>query len=237
MSNKVLVADDDINLSIFWEDWLAKAGYIVTRVTTRDDALAAFTQGARDGVVYALVVLDMRMPNSRQARSINTKAGLEAALDMRSLDPGVPVLFLTASNDEDIEASALELPGAGKTSFTRKPCGMKAFQLRARQMGRHYLIPFGPRAVINKNTHEVTITGEKAPRHLSPQVLDLALVFDRNKGVAMNRLQLVNQWGWDEGSLEQCINVLRQAVGDTDRKRPVIATIRGTGYLYNPPAA
>jgi len=230
-----LVADDDINLSLFWEKWLEKANYTVTRVTTRDAALAAFKQGTSNGIVYALAVLDMQMPNSHEAQSINAKAGLEAALQMRQLDPGAPVLFLTASLDEDIEADALQLPGHGAKAFSRKPCGMRAFQLRAQQMGRNSVFRFGPRAVINKNTRAVTITGEKNPRPISGQVFDLAQVFNQNKGKTLTYATLVAQWGWDEISLADSVSRLRKAAGDDTHA--IIKTVQGAGYIYDPPAA
>ncbi|MDF9828104.1 DNA-binding response OmpR family regulator [Ereboglobus sp. PH5-10] len=220
----VLVAEDDLNLGLFWEEWLTRAGYTVTRTTNKADALTAFELGR-----FALVVLDMQMPAAR-GRGVNNKAGLLAAREMRRLDPDVPVLFLTAGNDEEIEADALELPGHGKTGFTRKPCGMKAFQLRAREMARNNQFPFGPRAVINTSTHTATITGAKESKRLSPQVLDLAVVFARNKDVSLSRAELVRQWGWDEASLDECIRKLRDAVNDADRT--TIKTIHGTGYIY-----
>jgi CheY-like chemotaxis protein len=124
----ILVAENDIKLGLVWENWLGELGYAVTRTTNKAAALAAFEPD-----LYALAVLDIPMP-SVQGRGINNKAGLEAALKMRQLDPSIPVLFLTASDDEDIEADALNLPGTGKMDFVRKPCGKKAFQIRVREM-------------------------------------------------------------------------------------------------------
>lgn len=220
----VLVAEDDLNLGLFWEEWLMRAGYTVTRTTNKADALAAFEANR-----LALVVLDMQMPAAR-GRGVNNKAGLQAAVEMRRLDPDVPVLFLTAGNDEEIEADALQLPGNGKTGFSRKPCGMRAFQLRAQEMARNNQFPLGPRAMINTSTHEALIIGEKEPRRLPPQVLDLAVVFDRNRDVRLSRAELVRQWGWDEASLDECIRKLRDAINDD--ARTIIKTIHGTGYIY-----
>ena len=234
--SKILVAEDNIELGLFWEDWLKQAGYAVTRATTKAAALAKFQPNA-----FALAVLDMRMPSTAQSRGINIKAGLEAAVEIRRLDPTLPVLFLTASSDEEIEAKALKL----KTSFTRKPCGMEAFLIRVREMDRHQF-PFGPQAVINADTCTVTVTititkgkkkeekEEQEERHIPPQVRDLAVVLNRNKGIPLSRVELVRQWGWNESSLDECIRKLREAVDDNEHT--IIKTIHGTGYMYDPAA-
>ncbi|MDR0352006.1 MAG: response regulator, partial [Opitutaceae bacterium] len=207
----ILVAEDDINLGLFWESWLGELGFAVKRTTNKADALAAF-KAFKPGF-YALVVLDMRMPSVR-GRGINNKAGLEAAGEMRGHDPAIPVLFLTASEDEDIEADALKLPRDGKRDFVRKPCGKAAFQLRAREMARNNRFPFGPHAMIDKSTHTATIAGDKTPRHLAPQVCNLAVVFDRNKNTVLSRAELLKQWGGGEASLDESIYRLRNAVND-----------------------
>ncbi|MDR1011093.1 MAG: response regulator, partial [Opitutaceae bacterium] len=98
----ILVAEDNLNLGLIWENWLGELGHAVTRTTNKASALAAFQPN-----FYALAVLDIRMPSVQGGRSINITAGLEAALEMRQRDPFIPVLFLTASDDEDIEADAL----------------------------------------------------------------------------------------------------------------------------------
>jgi DNA-binding response OmpR family regulator len=225
-ADAVLVAENDLNLGLAWENWLGELGYAVTRTTNKADVLARFQPG-----FYALVVLDIRMPSVR-GRRINDEAGIEAAVEMRRLDPSVSVLFLTASDNEDIEVDALKLPGEGERDFVRKPCGKKAFQLRVRRIARNNQFPFGPHAVIDKREHTATIIGGETPRHLTPQVLDLAVVFARNKNICLSRAELIAQWGWDGGSLDESVRRLREAVNDVGHT--IIETIRGTGYIYKP---
>jgi DNA-binding response OmpR family regulator len=222
----ILVAEDNLNLGLAWENWLGELDYVVTRTTNKAAALAAFQPG-----LYALAVLDIQMPSVR-GRGINTEAGLEVALEMRKLDPFIPVLFLTASDNEDIEADALELPGEGKREFVRKPCGRRAFQIRVRRMARNGRFRFGPHAMIDISMHTATIDGDVTPRHLPSSVLDLAVVFDRNENITLSRVKLIAQWGGGEGALDETVRLLRRAVNDGDRT--IIKTIHGTGYVYNP---
>jgi DNA-binding response OmpR family regulator len=225
-TDAVLVAENDLNLGLAWESWLGELGYAVTRTTNKADVLARFQPG-----FYALVVLDIRMPSVR-GRRINDEAGIEAAVEMRRLDPSIPVLFLTASDNEDIERDALELSGKGERDFVRKPCGKKAFQLRVRRIARNNRFRFGPHAVIDKNRHTATIDGEETPRHLEPQVCNLAVVFARNENITLNRAELIRQWGGGAGALDETIHRLRRAVNDNNHT--IIRTIHGTGYVYNP---
>jgi DNA-binding response OmpR family regulator len=151
---------------------------------------------------------------------------------MRQRDPFIPVLFLTASDDEDIEADALTLPGRGKREFVRKPCGREAFQIRVQEMVGKNRFRFGPHAMIDISMHTATIDGRKTPRHLQPQVCNLAVVFERNENITLSRAELIRQWGGSEGSLDETVRVLRRAVNDG--RLTVIQNIHGTGYVYNP---
>jgi DNA-binding response OmpR family regulator len=221
----ILIAEDDLEIGLFWESWLGEMGYAVTRSTNKADTLGAFNPG-----FYALVVLDIQMPPARGEKTINIKAGLEAAEEMRKLDPAVPVLFLTGSGDEEIEPDALQLSGKGEKDFVRKPCGKKAFQLRVQRMLLEDRFPFGPRAFIDTNTRTATIIGEEEPRHLPPQVFDLAVVFSQNPNTRLPRERLIALWGWGEGSLDESVSRLREAVGD--KARTTIKNIHGAGYIY-----
>ncbi|MDR2513326.1 MAG: response regulator transcription factor [Puniceicoccales bacterium] len=229
MTNQILVAEDDLNLGLFWEDWLKEMGHAVTRTTNKVDALAAFKPG-----LYTLAVLDMRMPSAR-GKKINAKAGLEAAMEMRRLDASLPVLFLSASGNEAIEADALKLHGQGKCDFVRKPCGKKAFQIRVSQIARNTHLLFGPNVSIDQSSRTVIIVGETEPRQLTQQIFDLAMVFHQNENRELTRQKLIDLWGWEAGCLDESISRLRKALND--EQRSLIKTIHGIGYIYKPQSA
>ncbi|MDR2429484.1 MAG: response regulator transcription factor [Puniceicoccales bacterium] len=226
MTNQILIAEDDITLGCFLENWLKEAGYAVTRTTNKAGALAAFKPG-----FYVLAVIDVRMPSAR-GKKINATAGLEAAAEMRKLDSSLPVLFLSASGNEDIEADALKLHGRGKCDFVRKPCGKKAFQIRVSQIARNTHLLFGPNVSIDQSSRTVIIVGETKPRQLTQQVFDLAMVFHQNENRELTRQKLIDLWGWEAGCLDESISRLRKALNDEQRN--LIKTVHGIGYIYKP---
>ncbi|MDR3228480.1 MAG: winged helix-turn-helix domain-containing protein [Puniceicoccales bacterium] len=163
-------------------------------------------------------------------------------MQIRASDPDVPVLFISGSEDDEVQAKTLELHGKGAVDFVLKPCGEKAFHARIKKMARTNVFPFGPHAVIEKNTRNAIARIQDAAGHwttqttqLTPMLFELVTVFMGNKGRLLNKTQLLAKWGYEEKSLVQAIFELRKAIADS--KLDIIKTLRGEGYIYNSPDA
>lgn len=82
-----MLAEDDSNLGILLRNYLDAKNYDAILFPTGKKALEAFSKGQFD-----LCILDIMMPEMD---------GLDLAKAVRSIDPLIPIIFLTAKNQED----------------------------------------------------------------------------------------------------------------------------------------
>lgn len=117
----VLVVDDAPQNRLLAEVRLVSAGYKVTQAESGEAAIAAFEAAPPD-----LVLLDVRMPGMD---------GFETLEHLRALPLGqdVPVVFLTALDDEDTHRRAL---AAGVDDFLTKPLRPTELLIRVRSLLR-----------------------------------------------------------------------------------------------------
>jgi len=119
---KVLLIDDDIELTVLLSEFLTQEGFVVE--TTVDGRI-----GVAEAMSYStdLIVLDIMMPRMN---------GIEVLRKIRQVSD-VPVLMLTARGDDIDRISGLNL---GADDYVSKPCspGELAARIRAilRRSGR-----------------------------------------------------------------------------------------------------
>jgi signal transduction histidine kinase len=117
----ILVVDDAPQNRLLAEARLSGAGYRVTQADSGESAIAAFEREVPD-----LVLLDVRMPGLD---------GFDTLERLRALPhgPNVPVVFLTAFDDEDTHRRAL---AAGVDDFLSKPLRPTELLIRVRSLLR-----------------------------------------------------------------------------------------------------
>jgi CheY-like chemotaxis protein len=141
VSNHILVCDDDENLIAEYirclnEDFVAdvatttltdlekvlfgeetnEKGAIGFDVETRDQgeaAVEAVRIAVADHTPFAIVFLDVRMPPGID--------GIEAAKQIRELDPNVNIVIVTGSMGPKLDKLNTEIPPADKIFFFKKP--------------------------------------------------------------------------------------------------------------------
>ncbi len=101
---KVLVVDDDSSLREFLEIFLAKEGYKVASAASGQEALE---EVKRQG--FSLVITDVRMPGMD---------GVELLKGIKALDPGLPVVLITAFASLDAAVVAMK---EGAWDYLTKP--------------------------------------------------------------------------------------------------------------------
>lgn len=89
----VLIVEDDPHTGAMLKDFVTELGYVGQWVMDGTAALRALTQEAPD-----LVLLDILMPGL---------SGLEALPSIRALAPGVPVIMVSGTTDEELARQAL----------------------------------------------------------------------------------------------------------------------------------
>src|SRR5262245_12323999 len=101
---KILWADDEIDLLRPHVMYLEGRGYTVTTATNGEDALSLARADRFD-----CVLLDEMMPGLD---------GLSTLLALREMDPGLPVIMVTKSDQDDLMETAY---GARTDDFLTKP--------------------------------------------------------------------------------------------------------------------
>ncbi len=101
---KVLVVDDDSSLREFLEIFLAKEGYKVASAASGEEAVKEVKKGG-----YSLVITDVRMPGMD---------GVELLKGIKAIDPGLPVVLITAFASLDAAVVAMK---EGAWDYLTKP--------------------------------------------------------------------------------------------------------------------
>jgi len=124
MNKRILLAEDDANLGLLLRNYLDAKNYETTLFMTGGSALEAFSQG-----MFDLCILDIMMPEMD---------GLALAKAVRSLDPAIPIIFLTAKNQED---DIIEGFKTGADDYITKPFNMEELLYRIEAIFRRTISP------------------------------------------------------------------------------------------------
>ena len=113
MNKKILLAEDDSNLGLLLRNYLEAKDYETTLFVNGRVALEAFSAG-----LFDLCILDIMMPEMD---------GLALAKAVRKLDPDIPIIFLTAKNQEE---DIIEGFKTGADDYITKPFNMEELLYR-----------------------------------------------------------------------------------------------------------
>lgn len=215
----VVVVEDEPDIADLLALYLRREGWRVHLATTGTDALAAIRARQPD-----FVVLDVGLPGELD--------GFDVCRELRR-SSDVPVLFLTARDDEVDRILGLEL---GADDYVTKPFSPREVVARIKAVLRRgrinetssNLADFGS-IVIDFERHEVRNGG--TPVSLATQEFALLEVLSKHQGVVLSRRQLLDlAWGedWigDPRTVDVHVRQLRRKLGDD---LPLV-TVRGYGY-------
>ncbi|MDM8300642.1 response regulator transcription factor [Collinsella tanakaei] len=223
MSLKILVVEDDPFIVTSLTELLASEGYAVDHVAGQTDAIARIE---RNGGAYALVLLDVTLAQGN---------GFATCSAIKQLAPELPVIFLTASDDEFDTVTGLTM---GADDYVAKPFRPRELLARiAATIRRSHpakrIITFGPLTIDTERAH-VERTGVELV--LSALEYRLLLLFATNQGKLITREQIRCAL-WDdagtyieENTLSVYIKRLRDKIEDDPAHPELIQTVRGLGY-------
>ncbi|WP_232549612.1 response regulator transcription factor [Propioniciclava soli] len=226
---RVLTVDDEPSLTELLSMAMRYEGWDVTTAASGTGAV----QAARDARPDA-IVLDMMLPDFD---------GLEVMRRIRTEQPDVPVIFLTAKDAVDDRVQGLT---AGGDDYVTKPFSLEELIARLRGLlrrsGATTARP-GPELVVgdlvlDEDSHEVTRAGEQI--QLTATEFELLRYLMRNPRRVLSKAQILDRvWNYDFGGqanvVELYISYLRKKV-DAGRD-PMIHTLRGAGYVLKPAGA
>lgn len=110
---RILLAEDDENLGILLRNYLNAKNYETMLFNNGKLALEAFPKGS-----FGLCLLDIMMPEMD---------GLTLAGEIRSLNPSIPIIFLTAKSQEDDVIDGFK---SGADDYMTKPFSMEELLYR-----------------------------------------------------------------------------------------------------------
>ncbi|MFY9270971.1 MAG: response regulator transcription factor [Candidatus Manganitrophaceae bacterium] len=221
MAQKVLVVDDEPDLSRLVAHHLQKEGFEPLCVSNGTDALKLLSQRP-----VALVILDIMMPG---------EDGLQVCRKLRAREEtaSLPILLLTAKEEETDKVVGLEL---GADDYVTKPFSPKELMARVkallRRTERKESAPDHTyrELTLDVARHEVRV-GEKKVT-LTAKEFSLLEHLLKNRGRVLNRDQLLNSvWGYDYFGTTRTVDVhIRRLREKIPLLASAIETVPSVGY-------
>lgn len=215
MNNKVLIVEDEKQLSKVMSLYLNREGYIVTIANDGYEG-----EYYIDNEIFDLYILDVMLPD---------KDGWSLLRKIRAKGSS-PVILTTARGDEDDRVFGLEL---GADDYMVKPISMRELvircKLRINKKRTTSYITSGS-LKISEDTH--IISEDNVEINLTPKEFDLLLFLIKNKNIVFKREQLLNSvWDYeyegDSRTVDTHIKNLREKIDYCSKN---IKTIWGVGY-------
>ncbi len=229
--NKVLIIDDDKELCA-----------LIKKCIEQENLAAVVAGGGIEGLhilednkdTCSLVILDIMMPDLD---------GLQVLQQIRRTG-NVPVLMLTAKNDEEDKVSGLRM---GADDYLTKPFSINELMARVNSLIRRYTL-LNPTSgaetdcmvfqgmtidnlnrLVSMNNVQVELTGKE---------FDLLSFLAANKGKVFTKKQIYThvweeEYAFDDSNIMSFISKLRKKI-EPDPEHPFyILTVRGVGYRFN----
>jgi DNA-binding response OmpR family regulator len=217
----VVVVEDDPHIADLVDLYLRREGFRVLLAGDGEKGLEVFAQEDP-----CMVILDVGLPGARD--------GFDVCRDIRTAS-SVPVLFLTARDDEVDRILGLEL---GADDYLVKPFSPRELVARVKAILRrtregpapHDVIVLGDLQVDLRRREARTSSGVVA---LTTREFDLLAFLANNVGLALSRQQLLDgvwgtDWYGDERTVDVHVAQLRKKLGSD----LPLATVWGVGYRF-----
>ncbi len=222
---RVLVVDDDANITAFLKRALAYEGYLVDTAADGPSGLAAARDAPPD-----VVVLDVMLPGidgielARRLRAGETESGR------------LPILMLTARDEVTHRVQGLD---AGADDYLVKPFALEELTARIRALLRRRepetsrILRF---ADVTVDTSSREVRRGTRDIQLTTKEYELLVFFMRHPRQVLSKDQLLERvWGIDFEAethvLEVYVGYLRHKLDPNGRETQLIHTVRGAGYV------
>ncbi|QUG42331.1 response regulator transcription factor [Psychrobacillus sp. INOP01] len=231
---KVLVVDDESSIVTLLKYNLEEAGF---EVITASDGLEGLNKALDEKP--EVIVLDWMLPHMD---------GMEVCKELRLKKVQIPIIMLTAKDEEFDKVLGLEL---GADDYMTKPFSPREVTARVKAMIRRSgistehkkektieeMYTFGPLQVFPER-FEVLLNNEVV--EFTPKEFELLVYLIENKNRVLTRDQLLSAvWNYDFAGDTRIVDVhishLRDKIEENSRKPNFIKTIRGLGYKFEEP--
>ena len=216
--DRILIVEDDVTIIRALEAYLHQEGFETRAVSDQRQALEAMARQ------FDLLLVD-----------ISLAEGSGFAVCKAAKEIGLPVIFLTASGDENSVVRGLDM---GADDYIAKPFRPRELVSRIRSVLRR-----SGKTTSVVNLGNVSVDAEKGAVTKNGETLGLSalefrllMVFVNHRGKLLTRNALLEEI-WDAGgdfvndnTLTVYIKRLREKIEDDPQKPQIIQTVRGLGY-------
>lgn len=218
----VLLVDDDTSIVSNLRTFLNQEGFQVTSANNQKETIDLLDSGQYH---FDLALLDVSLPDGS---GFSLCSAIKANSD-------IPVIFLTASDDEYSVVAGLDLgaddyiskPFRPRELISRMNSVLRRYHRGSQPLEYHALKADAVRGLVYKNNVELT---------LSALEYRLLLLFLSNQGIVLTRSRLLDEL-WDmagefvnDNTLTVYIKRLREKIEADPAHPEYIKTIRGLGY-------
>ena len=229
MKKTVLIIEDEKSIVDILDFHLQRSGY--STLTAADGAAGLQTALARKP---DLILLDVMLPKMD---------GFSVCKAIRRENAAVPILMLTAREEENDKVLGLEL---GADDYITKPFAVKELLARVAANMRRTSVAAAAetaeadvleRGTLKLHTGRMEVTVEGKPVDLSQREYDMLLYLMRNAGAVSSREELMHKvWNYeymgDLRVVDVAVRRLREKIEPNPAEPVYILTRRGVGYLF-----
>ena len=225
MDTKILVVDDDSNISELLKVYFTNEGYEVKTASDGVEGISFFKMYEPD-----IVLLDIMLPK---------KDGWQVCREIREMS-SKPIIMITAKGEVFDKVLGLEL---GADDFLVKPFDMKELSARVKAVLRRYQAHANPdddevvkfeNIEISRQKYELKLKGKSVD--IPPKELELLYFLASNYNRVFTRDQLLDKvWGFDYLGDSRTVDVhvkrLREKLEGASDKW-LLKTVWGVGYKF-----
>lgn len=226
---KILIAEDDKHILKGMSDLLEKEGYTIIKANDGKVALEMFNQHQPD-----FIILDIMMPELD---------GYSVCREIRKLKEDVPILFLSAKDEEIDRVIGLEL---GADDYMNKPFGIHELRARIKAIAKRYLK--SKYSNCSKEDYfqfgDLNVYSSELYAKRNDQIIELTLreikilecLYQFKNQVVTRDMLFDYVWGYDflpnSRTLDQHISKLRKQIEINPSTPTLIKTVHGIGYKH-----
>lgn len=224
--SRILLLEDDLSLMNGLSFTFQKNGYEADFARTLDEAEKIWSDGK-----YDLLILDVSLPDG---------SGFEFCKMVRQISK-VPIIFLTASDEETSIIMGLDMGG---DDYITKPFKLGVLVSRINALLRRTKDFSGAETEVASNRIRVMLLQGQAYKNgelldLTAAEYKLLCLFMQNPGMVLSKEKILDKlWDCDgnyidNNTLTVYIRRLRMKVEDNPSEPQMITTVRRMGYKWN----
>ena len=226
----VLIVEDEKSIADIIRINLEREGYASLTAYDGEAGLAMALEHNPD-----LILLDVMLPKL---------LGFDVCARLREKGNSVPVIILTAREEEEDKVRGLEL---GADDYITKPFSMRELMARVKaNIRRTAMSQSGPAegamaagGGLTINPENYQVCKHDRPVDLTQREYELLTFLASHPGKVYSRIDLMEQvWNYgyvgdDVRTVDVTVRRLREKIEDDSKKPAYLKTVRGIGYIFN----